>query len=164
MTCDGRPRPVGIQDVKVTNDDDEEEENWIDDDEACKRFTLICVSEARLEVIRVCSGPLLRFFGHESCLTHPVQHSSSPPYFTLITTRDLITPLNCRRNNGERHSAVSGAKNRTAQYQILIINIKLLHAIYFLVPKPFYNDMKTLAGLFPLSASMLWVMTNRNPC
>lgn len=61
MTCDGHPGPVRIQDVKVTNDDDEEEENWSDDDEA-----------QRLEVIRICGGPLLGFFGHESYFTHPV--------------------------------------------------------------------------------------------
>lgn len=64
------------QDVKVTNDD-EEKENWSDDDEAHKgdevqSYIYVCVSRLRLEVIRICGGPLLGFFGHESCLTHPV--------------------------------------------------------------------------------------------
>ena len=68
MTCDGRAR--ACQDVKVTNDDDEEEESWSDDDEA---------QSPRLEAIRICGGPLLGFFGHESYFTHPVQHSSTPP-------------------------------------------------------------------------------------
>lgn len=68
------------QDVKVT--DDEERENWSDDDRAHEHNKVqpvplyVCVSHLRLEVIRNCGGPLLGFFGHESCFTHPVQNSS----------------------------------------------------------------------------------------
>lgn len=101
------------QDVKVTNDD-EEKGNWSDDDEAHKgngvQFSNVCASCLKLEVIRIYGRPLLGFFGHESCLTHPVHSSPTPACFTVVSTWDLVT-----------------------QHQTLIINIKRMHAIYLLV-------------------------------
>lgn len=76
--------------AKVTNDDDEERENRSDYDEAHegnedRSYVCACVSLPRLEVIRICGGPLLGFFGHESCITHPAQHSPTLLRSTVIS-------------------------------------------------------------------------------
>lgn len=85
------------QDVKVT-DDDEDKEDWSGDDEAHKgnkiQCVCVCVCYAKLEVIRICGGPLLGFFGHESSFTRLVLTQSR---CTIMSTWDLVTPLNRTR-------------------------------------------------------------------
>lgn len=81
------------QDVKVTNDD-EEKENWSDHDDTYKHnkvqpyILYVCVTCLKLEVIKICGEPLLGFFEHESCFTHPVEYESSPACFTAVSTWD----------------------------------------------------------------------------
>lgn len=80
------------------------------------RFSLECVSCLRLEVIRICGGPLLGFFGHECCFRHTVRYSATPPIlshnYTVSNSHyeykrfacDLLfgsrTPFECHKNFG----------------------------------------------------------------
>lgn len=160
------------QDVKVTNDD-EERESCSDDDEAHKGnevqlYVCVCAFLVRgWKRSESVADPSLDFL--DMSLASHALSSTRRLHRALQADQRWITPANCMKNRtkGEimlkRHFAIKEAKNRTAQYQTVIINMKPSHAICFSVPKTAFNDMKTLAGLFPLSVCMLWAITNRSP-
>lgn len=59
--------------MKVTNDDDEEED-WCDDDEAHEGIMCVRVLSEAGSDHNLWRTPPLEYFGHESCITHPVQY------------------------------------------------------------------------------------------
>lgn len=58
-----------------------------------------------------------------------------PVLYSHTSVVDLIAPVNCResKRRNKRHFAISRGKNTTAKCQIVIINIKCVHAINFFI-------------------------------